>query len=1373
MLKDFPWRRIGGYTSNNPLDIKKNSVDKSTSDSLHDESVRVQNFVIDKFFSDLYWNTAIMIGTCFFSWIMGRIGGGIFALMFVFLCTTSVYRAEFRRFNRDLRDDMTRVAALARLDNTAETMEWLNSFLLKFWVIYMPALSDMVMTQANQVLAGAAPGFGIDDLSLDQFTLGSKAPTVDAIKSYTRKGKDVVEMDWAFSFAPNQTDNMTKNELKKKIDPKVALGVRVGKGFVSKNLPILVEDMQFIGRMRVTLKLSLNFPHIKVVSISFLEPPQIEYGLKPVGGDTLGLDIMSLIPGLSSFVNSLIHSNLGPMLYAPNSLDIDVEEIMAAQGNDAIGVLAVTLQSADVKDTIDPFIELHSSTNPEKKHRSSVKKNTKTPRWNETQYVLVNNLQQQLMIDLWDFNDHTKNKLIGSSSFDLQELLQKETFDNIDTSLKLSGKNKGHLRYSLKWFPVLEGEELEDGTKSAPPESEVGILKFTVHDAKGIDTSASKIGELSPYAEVYIDGKMVKKLRTLKRTNEPAWGEEVETLIKSKSATKVKILIKDQSSFGSDPIVATYSGDLQSVIFQILDGDDIFKLSPQGGLRLSAQWSPVALTGISTSVNYVPLFAALRIHVRGCKDLKNLETVGDVDPYVRVMLNGRQRYQTLIHPDTLEPTFEESFYVPISTEKSHLSFDVMDAEKTSKDRSLGSHTVDLSKIVNKTEEGYWIPYDGSKEIIVGALQMHNKRPKGKISYSISFLPTMPVYSPTELRELEIENEKHAELVEEEKKEQERLKEIYDKNPKDWEWYEVDEEEERYGPEKMILPLEELVKHQSGVLGMHFMKAQVTKTDAYVQILFDEMACAAFISSRAKGTTINIPDTEDAFIRDLPNSCMILRITKKEKINSEDDIVAEQKYSVLDLLQKGYNHDFTLDVQGNKITMKFEYIPSAVELPATETMLDVGTVHLKILDGISLAAADSNGKSDPFAVIKVNDTVIYKTSKKKRTLDPIWGEECSFPVFSRSRSQVWVEVFDWDVAGSNDFLGKGLIGLSNLQPGEETEFKVNLDTEGAVHFIASFEPSYVRPKIEKFGRGGAVGEITGAPLKIAGAGIGAVGAIGGGVAKTGGSLVKGIFGGKKKRREIENDLPSLNGDESFVRESMESSRVESESETTVDNSGFIQDSFVKRNQNDDLLPPPIVGTGVHSPYSSDLQSLRSGRQQKSTSPSTPNSSKDHKTHKRTSSSISRASTQTEDADVIPGRLSVLSLNGILSKHPVQVKITLNKDTTDETESIKSGKEKKHKNKEIYKTRSTKSKEGIINYNESSAFKASPSSAMTFHIVEHHTFGKHVDVGKATIKLNDILGKTDEISIPLEIPQEVDVATLDLTSIVLSFNYQSSN
>lgn len=98
-------------------------------------------------------------------------------------------------------------------------------------------------------------------------------------------------MDWRFSFTPNDVSDLTARQLKNKVNPKVVLAIRVGKGLVGKDFPILVEDMSFSGLLRVKIKLMAQFPHVKTVDLSFLGRPEFDYVLKPIGGETFGFDI--------------------------------------------------------------------------------------------------------------------------------------------------------------------------------------------------------------------------------------------------------------------------------------------------------------------------------------------------------------------------------------------------------------------------------------------------------------------------------------------------------------------------------------------------------------------------------------------------------------------------------------------------------------------------------------------------------------------------------------------------------------------------------------------------------------------------------------------------------------------------------------------------------------------------------------------------------------------------------------------------------------------------------------------------------------------------------------------------------------------------
>lgn len=98
-------------------------------------------------------------------------------------------------------------------------------------------------------------------------------------------------MDWTVSFTPHDVLDMTQRDLQSKVNPKIVLTIRVGKGMIGAGMPVLLEDLAFSGKLRLKFKFFNEFPHVKTVEASFLEKPQFDYSLKPVGGETFGFDI--------------------------------------------------------------------------------------------------------------------------------------------------------------------------------------------------------------------------------------------------------------------------------------------------------------------------------------------------------------------------------------------------------------------------------------------------------------------------------------------------------------------------------------------------------------------------------------------------------------------------------------------------------------------------------------------------------------------------------------------------------------------------------------------------------------------------------------------------------------------------------------------------------------------------------------------------------------------------------------------------------------------------------------------------------------------------------------------------------------------------
>lgn len=61
----------------------------------------------------------------------------------------------------------------------------------KFWLIYEPVLSSTIVGIADGILVDQTPAF-LDSIRLTTFTLGTKAPRVESIKSFPKSDPDVV-----------------------------------------------------------------------------------------------------------------------------------------------------------------------------------------------------------------------------------------------------------------------------------------------------------------------------------------------------------------------------------------------------------------------------------------------------------------------------------------------------------------------------------------------------------------------------------------------------------------------------------------------------------------------------------------------------------------------------------------------------------------------------------------------------------------------------------------------------------------------------------------------------------------------------------------------------------------------------------------------------------------------------------------------------------------------------------------------------------------------------------------------------------------------------------------------------------------------------
>lgn len=1314
----YPWRTIGEFHSSGKG--VPNTVDSN----------EIKAYMIESFYNDWYYNMATVIGTCFFAWLLAYCGFSWWSLGLVFLGTSSVYNTEYRRFNRNVRDDLKRVTVEETLSDKIETTLWLNSFLSKFWVIYMPVLSQQVKDIVNPQLVDAAPGYGIDAISLDEFTLGSKAPAIRGIKTYTKSGKNIVEMDWSFAFTPNDVSDMTPIEAKEKINPKIALGVSIGKGVISKSMPILVENINCAGRMNIKLEFGKIFPNIKIVSVQFLEPPMIDFALKPIGGDTLGLDVMSFLPGLKTFVKSLIDSNVAPMLYAPNHLDINVEEIMAAQANDAIGVVAVNIASASelkssdfITNTVDPYIVLKTEkTLPgeEAEIRTAIKSDIRNPTWHETKYILVNTLNQKLSLTCVDFNDVRKDSLIGSVDIDLNELFQTPSIENQSSELLIGSKSRGILNYSLNWYPVIKGQkkaEKQEADEETLGFSDVedqesnaidsGIAKITLQKITEISSTTGFTSNLSPSAKLYINDKLVKSFRTLKRINEPSWNETFEVLVGSKMNSTMTLKVFDNRG-KNEVLLCQYSSNIEDGLNTLKGGSDFLRGNPFGKIYIDAEWKPVEISDMVVSKSMVkdPI-GCIRLNVGQALVKGSLKGMGDIDPYFMVTLNRHPKFKSKHFSDCMDPKFDQLVYIPVSSSQQSLGISLFDYQSVGSDRFIGQVNFAVSDIVelDKSTKTYI-----TKKNLAGKMMVTNLNDKNKnatpntLELEFSFVPTQSVYSPTELEDVK---KLEADLKERKAKfetTQVNNKVEMDKNPDDWEVATIAnpfEDDEKKINRKQKLSFEELVSMNSGILVLQVVKGSLSRPSSYLNIHIDDVTFPSFISAKFRGSRM-ASDVGYIFVRDLKYSKLLFRVSKKQVAKDQDDVISELYVDTMKVLKGGYNEPTKINFNGSVFSVQCAFYPTVDVLPISETIADTGLLNLNIISGTGLLSADRNGKSDPFVTIFVNRQKVYKSKIIKKSLDPVWNERTSIRIPSLSRDELLFNVMDWDRTGDNDELGMAVFDLKSIKPNQNYSWNCPLNTQGSIKLEGTFTPQYTKPTMDIIEKNltstpfKAIGTVGGAGMNaastMAGAAVGIAGVGAGGI-KKGGSLLKSFggatIGGTKATSE------RFTGSSSKARTSLEYDDTPNVGYATV--------------QSNTPSTPSGPETGNRSIKETPITSVSA-----TSNGGTPTAISAMRKSRASSFARTLAPNGTYE-----GTIKIISAENV-AKH-VQIKVSL----------TQSG-----RMKSLYKTRNQKVNEnGLAQFGESCKFKASPEANIVLTAISRHLLGKDKDAGVAQVLLSD--------------------------------------
>ncbi|XP_067452049.1 multiple C2 and transmembrane domain-containing protein 2-like isoform X1 [Thunnus thynnus] len=109
--------------------------------------------------------------------------------------------------------------------------------------------------------------------------------------------------------------------------------------------------------------------------------------------------------------------------------------------------------------------------------------------------------------------------------------------------------------------------------------------------------------------------------------------------------------------------------------------------------------------------------------------------------------------------------------------------------------------------------------------------------------------------------------------------------------------------------------------------------------------------------------------------------------------------------------------------------------------------DVGFLQVKVIKATDLMAADLNGKSDPFCVLELGNNRL-QTHTVYKSLNPEWNQVFTFPV-KDIHDVLAVTIFDDDGDKAPDFLGKVAISLLSIRRGQQIVFPLKKEDLGGL------------------------------------------------------------------------------------------------------------------------------------------------------------------------------------------------------------------------------------------------------------------------------------------------------------------------------------
>ncbi|KRH93998.1 Ca2+-dependent lipid-binding protein CLB1/vesicle protein vp115/Granuphilin A [Pseudoloma neurophilia] len=397
----------------------------------------------------------ILVASCFFSFMAGYFNFSILLMFVIMYGAYFVFSRSIERFKKSMQVLVFKSERRRQISDL-ESVEWINFAIGRVWDVIESEVCKEVFRKVNPILMEKCPSF-LGGLCITEFTLGSLPPVIKGISFDSKREKNIISFETELFFVPLETGHGPAAFLMEDSanwNSRIVISARFGLALKGRGIdvPVLVQNLSFYGRAKIVMQLSkdLNNP-LKYIEFCFLSQPQVDFDLSPLKA----IDLMNL-PGLNSFIHNLIDSNLEKHLVDPNSIKIDLRKKIK---KDIVPRGIIMLHIYSMFNKTDESCIAEIDIDGRRLFMTQQREGTEIV-FNEYFYLILNSKDEMLNIIFRSRNIQAEHKY-GTAGICLKKLkgigciLQ-------SSKIWKKGITKSVLDTDVKFFPVIEGPSLPE-----------------------------------------------------------------------------------------------------------------------------------------------------------------------------------------------------------------------------------------------------------------------------------------------------------------------------------------------------------------------------------------------------------------------------------------------------------------------------------------------------------------------------------------------------------------------------------------------------------------------------------------------------------------------------------------------------------------------------------------------------------------------------------------------------------------------------------------------------------------------------------------------------------------------------------------------